>query len=194
MSCFLMQFSTFASSDMKSEITYNFFFEFLIKFQGLRKFTALGWNSINSRMMQYMRPSFFWRNIQSISSENKINLFYHCFELPKSHRSSNFRNNILLELIFEPKLSEPEISISIMVNSRSSSKPLRALRYNVQLHSNQSHEYHLRTGIDALRWTSFHVLWKTYDTLPKRCDRSIFGFLFYFFLRVLCIHFLVISN
>jgi hypothetical protein len=62
-----------------------------------------------------------------------------------------------LNWFFEPKLSEPDINHNIMVNSRSSSKPLRALRYNVQLHSNQSHEYHLRT-IDALRWRSSHAL------------------------------------
>jgi hypothetical protein len=80
-----------------------------------------------------------------------------------------------LNWFFEPKLSEPEIStISIMVNSRSSSKPLRALRYNVQLHSIN------RTNIiSVLVLTHFaerhSTPLKTYDTL-ERCDRSIFGF------------------
>jgi hypothetical protein len=79
-----------------------------------------------------------------------------------------------------------------MVNSRSSSKPLRALRYNVQLHSNQSHEYHLRNCIDAL-----NVIprpWKTYDTPEKIAQSSGFNFYFSYFLRVLLSISLVISN
>jgi hypothetical protein len=58
--------------------------------------------------------------------------------LQKSHGGGNLGNNIFLNWLLEPKLSDPEIStISIMVNSRSSSKLLHGLVVTCVLYTNQ---------------------------------------------------------
>jgi hypothetical protein len=67
----------------------------------------------------------------------KSTLFCHYSALQKSHGGGNLGNNIFFNWLLEPKLSDPEISTSIMVNSRSSSNTLHGLRCNVLSRSNQ---------------------------------------------------------